>query len=204
MAPRLAPENRYPAAVDDCWEAVLWAAGAGKGVLEINSDKIAIGGSSAGGNLTAIMCQRIAARGGPKILLQLLSVPVTDNTATTSNNPSWKQNEFVPALPAVKMMWYRNHYLPNPADWSHPEASPLLWDGNWSQLPPAVIVLGELDVLYEEGKQFGEKLTNAGVKADVHVMKGQPHPFIAMDSVLRAGTEAITYFCDALKKTMYP
>lgn len=150
------------------------------------------------------MCQRAAARGGPNFSLQLLSVPVTDNTADTSNNNSWRENQHSPALPAPKMLWYRFHYLPEQSDWSHPEASPLLWQGDWSKLPPAVIVVGELDVLRDEGIKFGAKLREACVDADVHVMKGQPHPFIAMDGVLDAGKEAITYFCDALRETMYP
>ncbi|KAI1653100.1 alpha/beta hydrolase fold-domain-containing protein [Daldinia decipiens] len=201
---RLAPEDPFPAAVDDCWESVLWTVGQGKEALQLNTTKLATGGSSAGGNLAAIMCQRAANLGSFKFSLQLLSVPVTDNTADIHNNASWRENQHTPALPAPKMLWYREHYLPNRSDWSHPEASPLLWEEDWSKLPPAVIVVGELDVLRDEGRQFGDKLRNAGVRADVHTMAGQPHPFIAMDGVLDAGREAITYFCDALRETMYP
>ncbi|KAF7532939.1 hypothetical protein G7054_g7486 [Neopestalotiopsis clavispora] len=200
---RLAPEDPFPAAVDDCWEAVLWALGEGKKILDINETKLATGGSSAGANLAAIMCQRAADRGGPKFLLQLLSVPVMDNTADVSNNQSWAENQFSPALPAEKMLWYRRHYLPKQEDWAHPEASPLFWKGDWSKLPPACFVLGELDVLRIEGEQFAEKLKDAGVAADVNTMSGQPHPFIAMDAVLEAGSRAITLFCDALYKAMY-
>ncbi|KAI0123466.1 alpha/beta hydrolase fold-domain-containing protein [Xylariales sp. AK1849] len=200
---RLAPEHPYPAAVHDCWEAVLWATGEGRNVLSVDTTKIAVGGSSAGGNLTAIICQRMAVRDGPKPLLQLLSVPVMDNTADTTNNPSWSENEFVPALPAEKMLWYRKHYLPVEADRFASEASPLFWKNDWSKLPPAVILVGELDVLRHEGQQYGEKLRDAGVKADIHVMQGQPHPFIAMDGVLTAGQDAIRHFCDALDSAMY-
>ncbi|KAI0473574.1 Alpha/Beta hydrolase protein [Xylariaceae sp. FL0804] len=207
---RLAPEHPYPAAVEDCWEAVLWALGQGAKVLGIDPSKLAAGGSSAGGNLTAIMCQRAAAAaargesGGPKFMLQLLSVPVMDNTADPSCGGSWKENRKAPALPAPKMLWYREHYLPDRAHWADPEASPLRWQGDWALLPPAVIVVGELDVLRDEGRAFGERLREAKVRADVHTMKGQPHPFIAMDGVLTAGKEAITLFCDALEETMYP
>jgi acetyl esterase/lipase len=198
---RLAPEDPFPAAVDDCWESFLWAVnGSASELSHVNTNVIAVGGSSAGGNLTAIVCQR-ATRidlGGKKVVLQLLSVPVMDNTALATNNPSWKENEFTPALPAAKMLWYRCHYLPNQADWPHPEASPLFWDGDWSRLPPAVTLVGELDVLRHEGQQFGNKLLAAGVESETHVMKGQPHPFIAMDGVLEAGRSAITIFCEAL------
>ncbi|KAI0015704.1 Alpha/Beta hydrolase protein [Xylariomycetidae sp. FL0641] len=208
---RLAPEHPYPAAVDDCWEAVQWLLdAAGRETLGINPDKLATGGSSAGGNLAAIMCQRAAAmppgdgRRRPRFALQLLSVPVTDNTADAGNTPSWRENQHVPALPAPKMRWYRDHYLPDAAARADPEASPLLWAGDWAQLPPAVVVVGELDVLRDEGRRFADKLRDAGVPVELHVMKGQPHPFIAMDGVLQAGREAITFFCDALKATMYP
>lgn len=95
-------------------------------------------------------------------------------------------------------MWYRRHYLPDEKTWAHPEASPLLWEGDWSKLPPAVVVVGELDVLRSEGEAIGKKLQDARVKVDVHVMKGQPHPFIAMDEALKDGARAISLFCDKL------
>lgn len=165
---------------------------------------MAAGGSSAGANLAAVVCQRAAARGGPPAFrLQLLSVPVMDNTADTSNNPSWARNQHAPALPAAKMLWYRDHYLPNRDDRHHPEASPLFWPGDWSALPPAVIVLGECDVLRHEGEQFGHKLAEAGVPAQVHVLRGQPHPFLAMDGALEDGRRAIAWFCEAMLTTMY-
>lgn len=149
------------------------------------------------------MCQRAAVRGSPSFRLQLLSVPVTDNTADVSNNPSYAENQHAPSLPAEKMLWYRRHYLPRREDWAHPESSPLLWEGNWSRLPPAVIILGELDVLRHEGEQFGKKLADAGVKATLHILKGQPHPFLAMDGVLEDGRQAITWFCEAMSDAMY-
>jgi acetyl esterase/lipase len=203
LTARLAPEDPFPAAVHDSWEAVLWIMDQGKSILGLDVTKMATGGSSAGGNLAAIMCQRAADRGAPQFSLQLLSVPVMDNTADVSNNSSWAENQHSPALPAPKMLWYRRHYLPDEKDWGHPEASPLFWKGDWAKLPPACFVEGELDVLRSEGEQFAKKLEEAGVKTEVNVMKGQPHPFIAMDAVLEAGSRAITLFCDALYKTMY-
>lgn len=101
------------------------------------------------------------------------------------------------------MLWFREHYLPNESDWTHPEASPIFWEGEWSKLPTAVMVLGELDILREEGEQFAEKLRDNGVKVDVHILKGMPHPFIAMDAVLEAGARAVTLFCEALYGGMY-
>ncbi|KND90719.1 AB hydrolase superfamily protein [Tolypocladium ophioglossoides CBS 100239] len=200
---RLAPENPFPAAVDDAWEAVLWVLGPGEDTLHLDTSKMAVGGSSAGGNLAAVVCQRAAARGSPVFRLQLQSAPVLDNTADTTNNASYAENEHAPALPAAKMLWYRDLYLPDQRQRSHPEASPLLWPGDWSALPPAVIVLGELDVLRHEGELFGRKLADAGVRADVHVLKGQPHSFLATAGALEDGRRAVTWFCDGMLSAMY-
>ncbi|ROV90931.1 hypothetical protein VMCG_09996 [Cytospora schulzeri] len=204
---RLAPEDPYPAAVEDSWEAVLWAVqGPGKDILSLDTSKLATGGSSAGANLAAIMCQRAAARPelGIRFLAQLLSVPVADNTATPETKLSWRENEHVPALPAPKMMWYRRHYLPDEADWAHPEASPIFWAGDWAKLPAAEVVLGELDVLRTEGEEFAEKLVRAGkTSTRVTVMKGQPHPFIAMDGALDCGKLAIGLFVERLLRVFY-
>lgn len=193
--------------MDDSWEAILWAVkGPGKDKLAIDTGKLATGGSSAGGNLAAIMCQRAVDRPqlGISFLAQLLSVPVTDNTATPETKLSWRENEFVPALPPPKMMWYRHHYLPNEKDWAHPEASPLFWTGDWAKLPAAEVVLGELDVLRSEGEEFAEKLVKAGrTNTRVTTMKGQPHPFIAMDGVLGCGKLAIALFVERLLTAFY-
>lgn len=204
---RLAPEDPYPAAVEDAWEAVLWAAkGPGKALLSLDTSRLAAGGSSAGANLAAVVCQRAAARPelGISFLAQLLSVPVADNTASAGTKASWGENEHVCALPAAKMLWYRRHYLPDEADWADPEASPLLWAGDWSRLPPAEVVLAELDVLRTEGEEIAERLVRAGkTSTRLTTMKGQPHPFIAMDAALDSGKLAITLFVERLLRVFY-
>lgn len=207
MYHRLAPEDPFPAAVEDAWEGLLWAAkGPGREILSIDTTKLATGGSSAGGNLAAVVCQRAADRPelGISFAAQLLSVPVADNTASPETKASWRENEFVPALPPPKMMWYRRHYLPDEKDWAHPEASPLFWTGDWARLPPAEVVLGELDVLRTEGEELAEKLVKAGkTSTRVTTMRGQPHPFIAMDGVLDCGKLAISLFVERLLRAFY-
>ncbi|PKX96668.1 alpha/beta hydrolase [Aspergillus novofumigatus IBT 16806] len=201
---RLAPENPWPAAVHDCWEALLWLISDGAWVLPIDTSKVATGGSSAGGNLASIMTHKALTLSPPvRFCAQLLSVPVMDNTATVANNESYRLYEHAPALPAAKMIWYRNHYLPNIADRAKPEASPLFYDDDWSQLPPALIMVGELDVLRTEGEQYAAKLREAGVEVDLQVMKGMPHPFLAMDAVLKEGRRSITLMCDMLKRVFW-
>lgn len=182
----------------DSWEAVRWTKETLPTLLTVDVSKVAIGGSSAGGNLAAVMTQRAFAANGPKFVSQFLMVPVMDNTATPQTSETYRAYEFTPALPAEKMLWYRRHYLPDQKDWANVEASPLFWDGEWGRLPPALIVVGELDVLRGEGEQYGARLRQAGVKTDIRVMKGMPHPFLAMDGVLQAGKDAITAICDTL------
>ncbi|KAF9885648.1 hypothetical protein FE257_012739 [Aspergillus nanangensis] len=201
---RLAPENRWPAAVHDCWEALLWLISEGPSRLSINPSKMATGGSSAGGNLATIITHKALTLSPPvHFLAQLLSVPVTDNTALVENNEAYRLYEHTPALPAAKMLWYRNHYVPNEADWTHPESSPLFWKGDWSKLPRALVMVGELDVLRTEGEQYAEKLIAAGVPVDLQVMKGMPHPFLAMDEALSEGKRCITLMCDLLKDVFW-
>lgn len=156
------------------------------------------------------MCQRAASTAhsalGITFLAQLLSVPVADNTASPETRSSWRENEHVPALPAVKMMWYRRHYLPDEADWASPEASPVFWGGDWGLLPGAEVVLGELDVLRSEGEEFAGRLVAAGGRGAgtrVTVMRGQPHPFIAMDGVLDCGKLAIGLFVERLLRVFH-
>ncbi|KAJ6093592.1 hypothetical protein N7486_008881 [Penicillium sp. IBT 16267x] len=197
---RLAPEHPWPAAVHDCWETLLWLVAEGPAALSIDTSKIATGGSSAGGNLAAIMTHK-ALTLSPHSASPL--IPVTDNTATVENNESYRRYEHTPALPSLKMIWYRDHYLPNEADCRNPEASPLFYADDWSRLPPALVMVGELDVLRTEGEQYADKLQKAGVAVDLQVMKGMPHPFLAMDGVLSEGKRCITLMCDALQKAFW-
>lgn len=207
-ADRLAPEDPYPAAVHDVWEALLWTLSEGARELNLDLNRYSLGGSSAGANLAAVMAQKLLSRpelgSKLKIRLQLLVVPVTDNTATVDTNMTWRASQFTPALSAVKMMWYRHHYLPNQENWADVEASPLLFDSaKFALLPPAQILVGEVDILRHEGEEFGRKLHEAGVPVKVEVMKGMPHPFMAMDSVLDEGQRAINIMCESLKLALH-
>jgi acetyl esterase/lipase len=206
----LAPECPYPAAVKDSYAALLWLLTAGIRRLHINPAYTAIGGSSAGGNLAAVMTHKLLSYNAsfsrhqlPMFKAQLLIVPVTDNTASIYNNDSWCENEFVPALPAEKMMWYRRHYLPKEQTWGDPEASPLLYgddDHRWEKLPRALIVVGELDILRSEGELYARRLQGNGVPVQLRIMEGMPHPFLAMDEILQQGRDAITFMVETLRE----
>lgn len=203
---RLAPEEPFPAAVHDAWETVLWVVtGAAASHLGLSLDmaKLTVGGSSAGGNLAAIVTQKAlvhkAFEGQPGFKYQILVVPVTDNTATIESSATYKSYENTAALPVEKMIWYRRHYLPNEADWSSVQASPLLAsDDTFSKLPPAVVVVAGLDVLRWEGEEYARRLNKVGVPAEVKVVEGVPHPFIVMDAVLQKGKDGVSFVCDKL------
>ncbi|KAI1624931.1 alpha/beta hydrolase fold-domain-containing protein [Exophiala viscosa] len=200
---RLAPESPWPGPVHDAWEALLWATTSGRDKFQLDLTKIAVGGSSAGANIAAVLTQNAVLRPQPgsTIVSQFLIVPVTDNTATPCSNPTWKSLEFTAALPAEKMLWYRRKYLPDSATWSDREASPLLaCDEIFRRLPTANIIVAGLDVLKHEGEEYARKLRANGVSVELTVMDGMPHPFPAMDAVLEAGKSAITITCDSLSR----
>jgi acetyl esterase/lipase len=204
---RLAPERPFPAALHDSFETLLWTVRDGQTQLGLDLGKSSIGGSSAGANLAAVVTQRVASR--PELAakiafrIQLLVVPVTDNTATVENNPTWREFEHTAGLSVSKMLWYRSHYLPDPTTRSDPEASPLLFPSEeFAMLPPAVILVGELDVIRHEGEEYARKLSDAKVAARLEVMQGMPHSFLALDAVLDEGKRAITILCDNLGEAM--
>ncbi|KDQ63587.1 hypothetical protein JAAARDRAFT_203007 [Jaapia argillacea MUCL 33604] len=187
---RLAPEIPYPAAVDDAVDALERVYTRGSAELGVDVHKIAVGGSSSGGNLAAILAHKAHLLTPPiPLVFQLLIVPVTDNTADTSGTPypSWKENENTVWLSPERMLWFRNNYLPNKEDWAKWDSSPLFAPDDWfKKVPPACILGTELDILRDEGVAYGEKLKEAGVEVDVIIYKGAPHQTMAMDAVGKA------------------
>lgn len=203
---RLAPENPFPAAVDDAWEAYLWLVNGGGENLGGNINRLGAGGSSAGGNLTAILShmiikeQNLFGASLPLLKYQILIVPVTDNTANKNTYESWKKYENTAALPAEKMMWYRYHYLPDEKDWTNPKASPLFYgDKSFALAPPAFIAVAGLDVLRGEGEAYHAKLVQNGVSSTLKVYEGVPHVVMAMNGVLDKGEELVMDCANAIR-----
>jgi len=193
---RLGPEAKFPAAVDDSYAATEWIA-AHATELGIDRDRIAIGGDSAGGNLSAVVTQLARDRRGPRLVHQLLIYPGTD---MRMNSPSIDENADGPLLTKPSMTWFMGHYLRSDEDKLNPMASPIL-ASDLSGLPPAFIITAECDPLRDEGEAYADRLRGAGIPVKVNRYAGMPHGFFSFGAALQAGKLALADAADALRKT---
>lgn len=118
------------------------------------------------------------------LCLQLLIVPVIDNTADPSGMPyaSWEENKNTVQLTPARMLWFRDTYLPNHVDRTAWESSPIFApDESFKKLPKACVMVMELDILRDEGLAYAEKMKRAGVEVDVRLYPASPHPIISLD-----------------------
>ncbi len=173
---RLAPEHPYPAAVDDSYAALEWA-GNHLGEIAGHNVPLIVAGDSAGGNLAAVMALRARDRGGPPIALQALIYPVTDADFSRPSYDDRGAGQYSDQLLSREaMIWYWDHYVHDQFRRTEPDASPLR-AGDFSGLPPAVILTAEHDVLRDEGEAYAEALQAAGVPVDFKRYPGQMHGF---------------------------
>lgn len=190
---RLAPEHRYPAAADDAWTALEWAS---RQTTEMAGHPVPliVMGDSAGGNLSAVVAQRASKSGGPPIDSQVLIYPVTD---ADLENEAYSDPENQLMLTREAMVWFWDHYAPDPASRRNPDASPLQAD-DLTGLPPAIVLTAEHDVLRQEGEAYARRLSDAGVPVTHRRFAGQMHGFFTMLGILPASAEAIAYLADEL------
>jgi acetyl esterase len=193
---RLAPEHPAPAALDDCMTALAWTVENFE-LLGVDASKVAIGGDSAGGNLAALVCQRVRDEFGPDIDFQLLVYPVTD---LTLSHPSMDENAEGYFLTKASMEWFVGHYLGD-ADPKDPAVSPLHAD-DLSGLPPAMVITAEMDPLRDEGEAYAARLREAGVPTELIRYDGQIHGFVGMATMLDDGKDAIERAGAALRAAL--
>jgi acetyl esterase len=185
---RLAPEDKFPAAVEDCFAATLWVA-ANAHRLGVDADRIAVGGDSAGGNLATVIAMRCRDAGGPALAMQIMLYPVTDlSSFDTASHRELGEGYF---LTRSAMQWFTEQYVTSPAQQRHPEVSPLL-AANLKGLPPALVITAEFDPLRDEGEAYAVRLQQAGVAVTVKRYPGMIHGFMSMHGVLTGGREAIS------------
>jgi len=194
---RLAPEYRFPTAVDDSWAALRWA-DRHRAELAGEQAPLIIAGDSAGGNLAAIMAMRARAAAGPPIALQVLVYPVTDCDleSTSYRDPA---NQLM--LSRDSMVWFWDHYVPDPDARLHPDAAPLR-SANFADLPPAVILTAEHDVLRDEGELYATRLMKAGVPVSHRRFAGQMHGFFNMNDVLPGAADGLDYVTAAIEERL--
>ena len=166
---RLAPENPYPAGVEDCYAATVWAAASGE--LDVDRGRVVVSGASAGGALAAAVALMARDRGGPPISFQILNIPVLDDRMDT---PSMRDHVATPMFnrPGAETMW--DNYLGVDRGDAPPYAAPARAD-DLRDLPPAYIQVAELDPLRDEGIRYALRLLEAGVSVELHAFPGTFH-----------------------------
>ena len=194
---RLAPEHKFPAAVEDCWAAVQWVA---DHAAELGGDpaRVAVAGDSAGGNLAAVCAIKAREAGGPALALQLLIYPTTD---ATGSFPSIQENGKGYFLTEETMRWFQDNYLSPDDDRRHPDASPYFVE-DLSRLAPAFVVTAEYDPLRDEGEAYAKRLGEAGVPTKVKRYDGMIHAFFQLDAAIPAAADAITDSIEALRQAL--
>ncbi len=192
---RLAPEHKFPAAVDDSYAATQWVV-ANAEALGVDPERITVGGDSAGGNLGAVISLKSRDENGPRIALQALIYPVTD--LSSFGTPSYREFAEGHHLTLAEMEWFRNHYLRNLEDGLDPMASPLLAK-DLSGLPPALIITAECDPLRDEGEAYAKRLEQAGVDVTCTRYPGVIHPFFSLAAAIPQALDAVQQVANAVR-----
>jgi acetyl esterase len=182
---RLAPEHKFPAAVDDAIAATAWIA-ANARQLGIDASKLSVGGDSAGGNLATVVALAARDGNGPAISGQVLIYPATDFAMT---HPSHREPETSILLTHTVMKWFRDHYLNSLADGQDWRASPAR-ASTLAGLPPAYVLTAGADPLRDEGNEYAERLKQAGVAVTYRTFPGQFHGFFTMGKLLQQANVA--------------
>ena len=192
---RMGPEHRFPAAVDDCVEAFRWVLAQAPD-LQLDPRRTAVGGDSAGGNLAAALCLVQRDAGQPLPGFQLLIYPATDMRAVA---PSHTTNGQGYMLTNDSIAWYRGNYIADAAQWTDWRASPLL-AASHAGLPPALVLTAGFDPLRDEGLQYANALSAAGVPTQYVCFERQIHGFIAMGRVIEEAHTAVALCGAALRR----
>jgi acetyl esterase len=174
---RLAPEWRWPAAVDDVYAVADWAA---RQAEELGADpaRMILAGDSAGGNLATVTALLARDRGGPEIAGQLLVYPAIAADFGTESYRRFGDGYY---NTTAAMAWYWDQYVPDPADRDHPTASPLRAD--LAGLPPAVVITAGFDPLCSEGEKYAKTLAEASVTTTYRKYVSAIHGFMTMPSL---------------------
>ena len=184
---RLAPEHPFPAAVEDAYAATEWVA-ANAASIDGDVDRIAVGGNSAGGNLSAAVCLMAREKHGPSLTYQLLLYPALN--LSSFDTDSYRDYAEGYGLTKAMMEWCVGHYLPDKQDRRNPSASPLLAE-DMTDLPPALVLTAEFDPLRDDGEAYANRLKEAGVSVKYSCYDGLVHGFLSVGGAIPRAKEAI-------------
>jgi acetyl esterase len=176
----LSPEAKYPTAIEEIYATLQWIAASGA-EHGIDPARIAVAGDSVGGNMTAAITLMAKQRGGPELAAQLLFYPVTDAGFDTPSYEQFAEGYF---LSRQGMHWFWDQYTTDPAERAEITASPLRASlDQLAGLPPALVIVGEADVLRDEGEAYAAKLRAAGVPVTAVRYQGIIHDFVMLDAL---------------------
>jgi acetyl esterase len=191
---RLAPEHKFPAAVEDCFAATAWVAG-NAAALGVDAARLAVGGDSAGGNLAAVVSLLARDRDAPRIIQQLLIYPATDAAMRHDSIGRFAEGY---VLTRATMRWFYDQYLRAPEDAADWQASPLAAP-DLKGLPPAYVLTAGYDPLCDEGDAYAARLAAAGVAVTHRTFPGQVHGFAMNGKIIRAAETALDEIAAALR-----
>lgn len=194
---RLAPENKFPAAIDDAYAATCWVHAHAR-ELGGDPDRIVVCGDSGGGTIAAVMTHLAKQRRGPRIQLQLLVYPGTDRFDTPNVRPSHAFYDANLFLTRDLVRWYGEQYIPALAQVDDFRLCPIE-ASDFSGLPPALIVTAECDPLRDDGKAYADKLSAADVPVIYRCYAGQVHGFFVWGGVVDDGRRVIDDLVEAIK-----
>lgn len=184
---RLAPEHPFPAPVDDCWAATLWAADHAAEIGGIPG-KIAVAGDSAGGVLSAAVAMRARDEGGPRLSAQVLIYG--GDGYPTGESETWKRYPHAPLADIKDVLYFWDTYLTKPEDRLNPLASPGR-AADFSGLAPALIITAEYDCTSDDSEAYGRKLVAAGVPVLTRRYIGAIHGFVSWLGMVDCARSAI-------------
>jgi acetyl esterase len=189
---RLAPEHPYPASLEDAWAVTDWLHNHAEMIGGLQG-ALAVGGDSAGGNMSAVIAHR-ARHASLDLKLQLLIYPVCDADLTTQSYRDFAEGFW---LTRDAMQWFWEQYMPD-GDWFQSEASPLR-ASDFTALAPAHIITAEYDVLRDEGEEYGRRLTAAGVPTVVSRHEGMIHGFFRLPAYVPRAHDGLAEAAEALR-----
>jgi len=195
---RLAPENKFPAGLEDCYAALCWVV-ENAGEIGVDTDRIALVGDSAGGSLVVSICLLARQKGGPKVAFQVVVYPaltMTDGTEFPSRTELGTGEYFISL---EDFAFFRDLYLTDEGKEARdPLVSPIYAD-NYRGFPPALVIAAGYDPCVDENKLYAQRLTADGVPVTYQCFESTIHPFFLFDGVIDAGKEGQKLVADTLR-----